>query len=266
MSLLLEAVIDNTRYKLPTLVHRYAENPALQAHEPHALATLFRSLGVSRMFIEGVVEPLFLAQMQSAGAYLHGLRRLTDEQKVTSRSSAWWDAIGGEYWDAALDIARNSRPSPNLTWEHEDDFLYVYFLMTHYFLSPRSRGQGTGSEQPQSSLLARWEQVLDGGFDPRLDLCKALVAADADAFLAALLQVADAREADVRQKVARGSLTDEDAAWFLPFWGEGLALLRLAERGGLSIAEACPMVPEIARSRNGLPFDARAWTRPELLG
>ena len=263
MSSLLEAVIDNTRYKLPTLVHRYAGNPALQAHEPHALATLFRCLGVSRMFTEGVVEPLFIAQMQSAGVYLHGLRRLTDEQKVTSRSSAWWDAIGGEYWEAASEIARNSRATPNLTWEHEDDFLYVYFLMTRYFLS---RDPQPAVKQGQLDLLTRWEQVLNGAFDPRLDLCKALVVVDADAFLSALLQVADARDVDVRQKAARGTLTDEDAAWFLPFWGEGLALLRLAERDGLSVADTCPMVPEIARSKNPLPFDVQAWTRPELLG
>jgi hypothetical protein len=267
MSTFLEVVIANTHYVLPGALEKYSAAATLEGHHPHAMATLFRRLGISRMFTEGVAEPLFLGQMQAAGAYLHGLRLLSDEDKVTSRAGAFWDAVGGQYWDAASEIARHSRMTQNPTWEHEDDFLYVAFLMTRYFLGPVADDQVSlaAHARTQSQMLQRWTEVLDGDADPRLDLCDALLRGQAEAFSAALLQSADAREAEVRRKVSLGKLSEEDAAWFLPFWGEGLALLRLAERDRLDVTEGCPMVPEIARAKNHLPFDPRAWTRAELL-
>ena len=268
MSTLLEATIANARYQLPAAIRQYASGAPLQAHHPHAIATLFRRLGVARMFTEGVAEPLYLAQMQSAGAYLFGLRLLRDEDKVTSRAGAFWDAIGGEYWTAASEIVSDSRMTPNPTWELEDDFLYVAFLMTRYFLAPGSDDAGRAAEhvRTQEEMLKRWKTVLDGGPDPRLDLCGALLRGESEEFWAALLQTAETRESDLRSKVAQGSLSDEDAAWFMPFWGEGLALLRLAERDHLNVNEGCPMVPEIARAKNGRSFDPQAWTRADELG
>lgn len=268
MSTLLEATIANTRRQLPPAVAQYASGTPLKGHHPHAIATLFRRLGTARMFLEGVVEPLFLAQMQSAGAYLFGLRLLRDEDKVTSRAGAFWDAVGGEYWSAAAQIVRDSRRTVNPTWEHEDDFLYVSFLMTRYFLAPAGDDASRTAHHlhTQEQLLARWKVVLDGGLDPRLDLCQALLHREQEEFWAALLHTADVREADIRTKVKQGDLSEEDAAWFLPFWNEGLALLRLAERDQLDVHDGCPMVPEIARAHNSLTFDAQAWTRPELLG
>jgi hypothetical protein len=58
---------------------------------------------------------------------------------------------------------------------------------------------------------------------------------------------------------------DEDAAWYGPYWGEGLALLRLAGREGFVFGDGCPMVPTIARAKNSMAFDHRAWMQPERL-
>ena len=71
MSTLLEAVIANTRWQLPRVVEQSASGAAMEGHHPHAIATLFRRHGISRMFTEGIPEPLFIGQMQSAGAYLY---------------------------------------------------------------------------------------------------------------------------------------------------------------------------------------------------
>ena len=136
--------------------------------------------------------------------------------------------------------------------------------MTRYFLAPSPSDEG--SVVAQNQMLDRWGDVLEGDIDPRLDLCRALLEGEEDAFWMALLEMSEARELEVRLKVSQGTLTDEDAAWFLPYWGEGLALLRLAERDGLSVTDGCPMVPEIARSKNTLRFDPRAWTRTEFFG
>src|SRR5262245_29760754 len=213
MSTPLEATIANTLYQLPGAVTRYASGAPLKGSDPHAIATLFRRLGVSRMFMEGVADPLFIAQMQASGAYLFGLRLLSDDEKVTTRAAAFWDAIGGEYWDAASQIAYQSRMTVNPTWEHEDDFLYVAFLMTRYFLCPDSSDERSTAAhtRAQQDMLKRWERVLDGAFDPRLDLCGARFAREDEAFWTALLETADAREAGVGLKRGVGRLPDVDA-------------------------------------------------------
>lgn len=262
--MLLHAGVDNAISLLQRIIPAYASGTLDQAHHPHAVGVLFRRLGVCRMLTQGIAEPLFLAQMQSTSAYLHRLPRMSDEDKVTSRAAVFWDAIGGEYWEAASEIAWNSRSTPHRSWEHEDDFLFVWFLMSRYFRDgppPDDEADQTVYEQRQRELLDRWEVVLEGGYDPRHSLCSALLSGDAGGFRQAFAEVADVREARILRQVQEGKLSREDAAWTLPFWGEGLALLRLAERDGLKVDEHFKMVPEITRGQCPYAYDPRAWGR-----
>lgn len=266
MSSILETVIANTRDQLPSVIRNYGSALTLEAHHPHAIAVVFRRLGVCRMLTEGVVEPLFLAQMQASSAYLHGLRILTVADQVTSRGGAFWDAIGGEYWTAAAEIAQHSRMTQNPTWEHEDDFLYVAFLMTRYSLAANgSDHERNASATRQQEMLDRWEKVVAGGRDPRLQLCRSLLHQEEASFQEAFADIAAMREADIRKQTSHGSIPSEDAAWFLPFWGEGLALIRLADREGLRIDDPCPMVPSLTRAKNRFIFDPNAWTQVDFV-
>ena len=261
MSLSLHVAIDNAVGALTTVVPAYASGQYLQPNLPHAIGIYFRQLGTCRMLMEGVAVPVFQAQMQAAGAYLFRLPKMADEDKVTSLAAVFWDAVAGGYTSAARDIAIHSRPTPNLDREHEDDFLYVMYLMQRYFLRPA----GSDAEAlerhagEQAARLARWEAVLEGGDDPRLNLCQALRDGDAEAFQVALLRTGAARDAKLDNLVERGSLTEELALWMKPVWPEGLALLRLAERDGLGIAFDCPGVPDLLRILPPLPYDSNAW-------
>lgn len=257
--MMLTSGIANARYKLQAALPAYAAGALAEPHHPHTIAALFRQLGVCRLLTEGVAEPLFVAQMQSASAYLYGLRTMRDDDKVTSLAGAWWDAIGGECWDAVAEISEHSRPAVNPAWEHEDDFLYVWFLMSRYARRPAA------SRPELRKLLDRWTAVLEGAHDPRHSLCDALLRGDAMAFRAAFIEVADAREAELRQQVEDRALPEEHAAWYFPFWGEGLALLRLAERDGLATDEHCAMVPQVTRAHSPFVFDAQAWRRVDHL-
>ncbi len=260
----LEAGIDNAISHLQRAIPAYGAGKLGEAHHPHAMAVLFRQLGVCRLLTQGVAEPLFVAQMQSASAYLSRLHKMTDDEKVTSRAGVFWDAVGGQYWDAASEIAWHSRSTFNPAWEHEDDFLYLWFLMNRYFLDV-PKGDDSDSkaacEQRQQALLDRWEVVLEGGYDPRRLLCDALLRADEDDFRSAFTEVSDAREADLAEQIDQGKLADEHAVWHLPFWGEGLALLRLAERDGLATDEHCNMIPQIMRVPNAYAYDGGSWGR-----
>ena len=172
---------------------------------------------------------------------------MADDDEVTSRAAVFWDAIACGHWDAAAEIARHSRSTVNPAWEHEDDFLYVWFLMTRYFLDDGS----LEAEERQRALLARWSVVLEGRPDPRRDLCEALLHRDTRAFQAAFDATGDAREAELRRRLDDHTLPADDAAWSMPVWLEGLALLRLAERDGLQ-PDACSL---------GIPWACRppAW-------
>ena len=256
-SMFLHTGIHNATHHLEMAIPAYAAGKLAKSHHSHALGVLFRRRGVCQLLTSGRAEPLFLAQMQSVSAYLHRLRGMVDEEKVTSRAAVLWDAIGGEYWDAATEIAQHSRTLANPVWEHEDDFLYVWFLMTRYFRDDGS----VQAEERQRGLLDRWASVLVGGYDPRHLLCDALLRRDAQGFHRAFGEVGDAREAKLRQQLDKGQLPEEDAAWVLPVWLEGLALLRLAERDGLQTDAYCRAVPQVMRGNNPYAYHADAWRR-----
>jgi hypothetical protein len=163
--------------------------------------------------------------------------------------------------DAAREIARLSRATPNLKREHEDDFLYVMYLMQRYFLGPDPEDADSTSTHLAEQLhrLERWETVLEGAPDPRLDLCKALENRDADAFQTALIQVAEQRRRQLDTMQSKGTLPDEHAVWAKAVWTEGLALLRLASQDGLGSDFDCPDVPPLLRVSPPFKFDPHAW-------
>ena len=227
----------------------------------HGIGILFRQLGVSRLLVEGSAEPLFIAQMQAASSFAFGLGFLAEEQKVTSFAGCFWDAVAGTYWDAAAEIARQSRLTHNPDQEHEDDFLYVAFLMKRYFLE--QIGGEDRHREDQERMLERWHQVLEGGNDSRLTLCRALMGRDSEAFLDAFDETAEVRKEKLEQKHKTGALADEQAIWFKPFWSEGFALIRLAECEGMILPRDCPMVPAVTRNKNPFIYDPNAWRTVE---
>ena len=263
MSLALQTAIDNARYLLGAAIPSLADGK-FDGVRAHGVAALFRSRGIGELLLYGVSDPLLAAQMQSVSAYLFALQRPEDgDEKVTSLGGCFWDAVSAQYWDAAREIALLSSMSHNPKREHEDDFLYVAFLMQRYLLAPSVDApveQVRAHKQAQIQRLERWEQVLEGAVDPRLDLCHALCDRDDSAFADALVSMADQRDKALLSRHKMGALTEEDLAWLLPIWPEGLALLRLAERDGLAVAElAVPRVPPVIRVDNPYIYDPDAW-------
>lgn len=261
MSLPLHVAIENAIYRLEHVLPGYADGRLTVRDLPHGVGVLFRQLGTCRMLVEGDSAPLFTGQMQAASGYLFRLPTLDDDDKVTSLAGCWWDAIAGGYWEAARDIARRSRTTHNPDREHEDDFLYVMFLMQRFFLSPDPSNVNAREafERQQSARLDRWRIVLEGASDPKLDLCEALQTHDRDAFQEALVAAGENRRAWLESKEAEETLEKEVALWMKPVWPEGLALLRLAEVDGLGTDFACPDVPPLIRVPPPFRYDANAW-------
>lgn len=263
MSQELTDAIANSDYLLGHALPHFEAGRLCGLKQVLGFATLYRRRGTAQLLLQGLVEPLFVGQMQSAAAYLHGLARVPPDERVTSEAACLWDAIAGEYWDAAQEIANHSRRTHNAKREHEDDFLYVDFLLHRYFLAPDEDApptEHTAHEEAQAQRLERWEEVLEGGLDLRLDLCHALAAADLVAFEEAIVGIAGQRDERLADRLRTGTLTKEDMTWLQPVWSEGIALLRLAQRDGLAVeGMTAPRVPPITTSHNPFDFNAGAW-------
>lgn len=217
----------------------------------HGYLTFFRQLGACRMFASGMPDALFIAQQQAASGYLFRLPGLDPDDLATSVAPELWDAIGGEYWDAAREIARGSRPTWNPKREHEDDFLYVYFMMKRFLLDAEA--------DEQEALLSRWAEIIEDELSPKLDLCRALLESEADDVLDALERIGADRAAEVARRIEAGSLGPDLAAWLRPYWNEGLALVRLIEREGIEVPPMLPQVPDVARTGCPFRYDPYSW-------
>ena len=260
----LHDAIANAEYLLGQALPHFVSGALAGIEHAVGISTLYRQRGVARMLTQGVPEPFFLGQIQSASVYAYGLSRVAPDQQVLSKAAGLWDAIGAQCWEAAEQIARVATMSHNPKREHEDDFLYVAFLLQRYFLAPADDAPEAEREahaQAQQQRLERWEEVLEGGIDARLGLARALDEGDAEAYAEALLTMADERESDLRRRHDKGALKKAQLAWVQPIWPEGLALVRLGEaREGFDLRELqVPGVPPVLRADNRYAFHPDAW-------
>jgi hypothetical protein len=111
-------------------------------------------------------------------------------------------------------------------------------------------------------LLAMYEAVVGDASEPRLDVCRALHEGDAPAFGAAVCALLETQENRYRGWVAANVVVPEVVATEARLNVEGLALVRLAELGGLATEANYLTVPSLARENLPETFDPAAWQRP----
>lgn len=242
--------ISNAEFYLSRLVPALIQG-ALDWRRVQELCVAFRQRGVCSLLLQGIAKPLQINMMRSGGAFLHHLRATDDEQKVTGHAKPFFDAVGGGFWECSREIAIHSRMRWNPDHEYEEDFLYVQFLMKHFFL---------GADQSEcEDILSRCEQVVEGGDQTRAKLCRAFLAGNAAQVDEGIVVLLARRAELVEGMIERGALSEELWSWLRYFSGEGLALLRLAARAGLPLGRTYLHVPEIAWTAPELPFDPDAW-------
>jgi hypothetical protein len=225
----------------------------LDARGIQKLCDGFHQRGVCSFLLGGDPQPFFVNAMQSAGAYAFYLASADDSQKVTSEARPFYAAVGCGFWDCASAIARSSRPSWDSSREYEDDFLFVWFLMKHFFL---------GADEAECRLLIqRHEAVAEGADQAHRDVCTAFLDKDAGLFEHALRELLAARAERAEQMVARQAMPEEHWSWLRYFSFEGFGLLGLAARAGLSTGSDFLHVSEALRDPPSFAFDPDAWRR-----
>lgn len=204
-----------------------------------AFCTQYRRMGICKLFLSGLPDAFFEDLSKSARAFLFFLEGVGDEVKLTSSSEPFFDAVACDDREAATAIARHSRQSWHQGEEYEEDFLYVFFLMSRFAQqAPRERLE---------AMLQRYEEALQGAGDPRLGLCRSYLTVDQKLFDDSLARIVEEREKDVHESLESERIPPDDVPTTSRLWVELLALLRFAEQAGLSPAEHHPLAPSVAR-------------------
>jgi len=211
----------------------------------------WRIRGIAAFFIGGVPQGLFEELDKSAQAFLYFLRYFDDNLKATSFSEPFFDAVAVQDHECARLIAEYSRTTWNPELEYEDDFLYFYFLMKHFYLSSKT-------EECQE-LLNRYEDVLQGAEDPKLSMCQAYLDGNQENWEESFCAFLDSRSDQKQRLIQKGALSQEEAATEAKLNVEGLALLRLSEMKGFTTQRDYLGTPSSARKHLSLEFPVGAW-------
>ncbi|MFL5348292.1 MAG: Imm49 family immunity protein [Hyalangium sp.] len=213
----------------------------------------FRIAGIGELFLTATPRTFHRRLHQSSRAFAHFLSRADDARKRTSKALPFFDAIAAGDLDGAALIARDSRRTWAQGEEYEEDFLFVEFLMQHFFLR--------ASAADSQALLTRYAKALQDAEDIRLELCQALLAKDEEAFNPALERFLSERQDHYEKLAEEGSVADEVRFTEGMLSVEGLALVRLAEAQGLTTEEDYLQVPSIAREPPPANLPPDSWRR-----
>ncbi|GHG84331.1 Imm49 family immunity protein [Comamonas sp. JC664] len=222
------------------------------------LSHQYRALGISLLLREANIDMFFHWLIQSALARQYFLERCQSEGNFASphrRASAvgpFFDAVTAAQWKLARKIATLAADIHLQGEEYEDDFAYARFL--HLFTNFEALDT-TGL----NDALNQFEKALEGGMSVRLDLCRALLDKDQDAFDASFDGLLVDHE--LQMKKQQKSILARDAT-FEPnrqVMVEGLALLQIAGRIGLQTQSEYRFCPGLVRRVDHAPYKPLAF-------
>lgn len=245
----LQVFVSNARFDNTELLKAIAGGPT--PAQVLDFCQNYRIWGIGLFLLYGETEKLHLCLYKSGRAWLSFLENAREEQLVTSRSAPFFDALAALDVEGAHEIARRSRHSWCQGMEYKEDFLYMHFLMSHFFLGA-SREQGL-------ELLREYEEALQGSEDLRLDLCRAFLDGSSESFDASLSQYLTAQRQRHDRLLQREKISREWWATAGQVSVEGLGLLTLAEQTGFSLRREYPGVPSLARARSKPSHPADSW-------
>lgn len=191
-----------------------------------------------------------LAKSGQARLYLLQLihQGLTCPPKVqcTSKDIFFAASLAAGDLDTARAIAQLApqRHFPDI--EYEDDFLFYHFLH-RALLTPEDTDR-------LEALIARWDQVLEGGDSAYRDVCRELLSGRPEYFKSAFASFLQERKESLREYAESFTSSKELLATEGKIFVEGLAVLRLAELRGLPTQPQYPLIPRLARVPLGTPL------------
>ena len=214
----------------------------------------FRALAIVQLLTEGKTDSFlhnlmrsgrtretYLLRMQAAGVS-------DDHHQVSGRFRPLLDAIAADDLERARRIAQLVPSQFRPGHEYEDDYCYAQLIQ-------RLLADEVPVDECEA-LMERFAAWLDGQPSARLDVCRALVAADQAAFDEAFEALLVAHEQAIEADRERGKHEDDSVIAERQVSVEALAILRLAGRRGLVTADDYRYCPSLARVPMTTPFPA----------
>jgi hypothetical protein len=212
----------------------------------------FRSLAIIVLLIDGNTDLFYHNLIRSGMAretYLNRLRNegvMQDHHFASGRYEPLLDAVAAGDIVLAQRIVTLSPTEWQREQEYEEDYCYAQIL--HRLV------QDQPPERELHQLLTQFETCLEGEVSARLAVCRALTEGDHEAFDEAFSSLLDEREEQIEANKARGQLEEPQVIAQRQVFVEGLALLRLAERRGLTTQSDYQHCPSLARVPMNTPF------------
>lgn len=245
-----EAALDENILLLASLMDGTAT-----AHHADLVCKNYRLAAIGKLFLTGRRQPFQRRLHQSAGAWAHYLSTAPSTTKRNSRSAPFLDALA----TGAMPLAHTIAERSSRTWaqgeEYEEDFLFHEFLMQlACFNAPTARC---------NALLDRYALCLNDTEDVRLDVCRSLLHAEAKKFDAALRRLLVERETRLDRIARNRSIPtlELSTVWHLSV--EGLALVQVARRHNLAVADDLLHVPALVYDTTGTDWDRDDWKNPD---
>ncbi|HYO54400.1 hypothetical protein [Archangium sp.] len=211
-----------------------------------AVCQHLHTLGVASLLVDGYPKDFFLNLGRAGESWrrlLAHLRARGEAPPPVTHLEPLLGAVAAGHWDMARRIVQDSATQRQVEAdEYEDDVDWAILLQQ--LIAPREDAPGRTNE-----LLVRLARSGANTYAERLEVAQALLQRDARAFFDAFEATRLAHEGQT-EKLANSFTTPVDR--FAPYryvWFEGLALLRLGERVGLSSGDRFLYCPPLARVR-----------------
>jgi len=211
-----------------------------------------RAAAIVALLINGDSDTYFHNLIRSARCRIAYLQRLRDaglggdHHQASGRVGPFLDAVAAADFDSARQIMALSPREWLSGHEYEDDFYYaqiVYRLITIPTDITRL-----------DNLFERFERVLDGQADARLDVCRAITRRDQVAFEQAFEAFLAERTRQIAAEKARNKIEEPAMMAERQVFVDGLALLQIATRLRFATQPEYLYCPSSARVPMQRPF------------
>jgi hypothetical protein len=234
-----------------------APDPASLAAAAMSVSSHYEALALTELLLDANTDAFVHHLIRSAQTRLWLFDRVEHSAETAKATKASYlrpfvDALACGAWDLAREVASRETDVWAERTEYEDDFCYARAL--HLLVQ--------GQTQAAMSLLDRYEAVLEGAAQPRLDLCRVLLAPDPDSAEDAFHALLDQHTARIDAMKEDSSYWDGSDSLLYPnvfVFTEGLAWLTLLERAGMAMTDEYRYCPSLARHVQAGPFAPTAF-------
>jgi hypothetical protein len=227
------------------------------------ISDLYRALAICKLLLEADTNAFYHDLMRSGHTRAYFMARchreghLQNVRLAASNVNAYFDSLASAGWDLAIRIASLSATSWFQDDEYEDDFSYARFF--HVLTLAESQ-----SGRKLEFLLDRYDLALEGNRNGRWHLCESFLSRNQEHFVSAFDEILRERAEQLAED--EESALGEEMTFVSEkhVFVEGLAILRMAERLGLSTDHEYQYIPGVARMPMTVPFPDNGYPKFEV--